>query len=65
MKSVGLPIARGKLVCEYSFHKVGVNLPCAYINAISIGFSKKLAKVKRPKVKTSSIGKECERTSHQ
>ena len=35
------------------------------INAISISFSKKLVKVKRPKVKTSSIGKECKRTSHQ
>ena len=32
---------------------------------ISISFSKKLAKVKCPKVKTSLIGKECERTSHQ
>ena len=39
--------------------------PVAYINAISISFSKKLAKVKRPKVKTSLIGKECKRTSHQ
>ena len=25
---VGLPIARGKLVCEFNFHKVGVNLTC-------------------------------------
>ena len=39
--------------------------PVDYINAISISFSKKLAKVKRPKVKTSLIGKECKRTSHQ
>ena len=61
VKSVGLPIARGKLVCEFNFHKEGV----AYINAISISFSKKVAKVKRPKVKTSLIGKNCERTSHQ
>ena len=58
VKYVGLPIARGKLDCEFNFH---VNL----YNAISISFSKKLAKVKRPKVKTSLIGKECERTSHQ
>ena len=36
--------------------------PDAYINTISINFSKKLAKVKRPKVKTSLIGKECEQT---
>ena len=28
MKSVGLPIARGKLVYEFNFHKEGVNLPC-------------------------------------
>ena len=28
MKSVGLHIARGKLVCEFNFHKEGVNLPC-------------------------------------
>ena len=37
----------------------------AYISAKSISFSKKLVKIKRPKVKTSLIGKECERTSHQ
>ena len=64
VKSVGLPITRGKLVYEFSFHKEGVNLPCLF-NAISISFSKKLAKVKLPKVKTFLIGKECERTSHQ
>ena len=28
VKSVGLPIARGKLVFEFNFHKEGVNLPC-------------------------------------
>ena len=54
MKSVGLPMARGKLVCEFDFH---VNLPCRIYNAISISFSKKLAKVKRPKVKTSLLAK--------
>ena len=28
LKSVGLPIARGKLVNEFNFHKEDVNLPC-------------------------------------
>ena len=56
VKSVGLPIARGKLVCEFNFHKEGVNLHCSLYNAINISFSKKLAKIKRPKVKTSLIG---------
>ena len=28
VKSVGIPIARGKLVGEFNFHKEGVNLPC-------------------------------------
>ena len=28
VKSVGLPIARGKLVCEFNFHKEGVHLSC-------------------------------------
>ena len=65
VKSVGLPKARGKLVYEFNFHKEGVNLPFRLYNAISISFSKKLAKVERPKVKMSLIGKECERTSHQ
>ena len=60
-----LPIARGKLVCEFDFHKEASICPAADINATSISFSKKLVKVKRPKAKTSLIGKECERTSHQ
>ena len=66
VKSVGLPIARGKLVFTILvFTKKASICPDAYINSISISFSKKLAKLKRPKVKTSLIGKECERTSHQ
>ena len=28
VNSVGLPIARGKLVCEFNLHKEGDNLPC-------------------------------------
>ena len=44
------------------FTKKASICPVAYINALSIGFSKKLAKIKRPKVKMSLIGKECERT---
>ena len=28
VKSVGLPIARGKLVYEFNIHKEGLNLPC-------------------------------------
>ena len=28
VKSVGLPIARGKLIFEFNFHKEGVNLLC-------------------------------------
>ena len=27
-KSIGLPLARGKLICKFNFHKEGVNLPC-------------------------------------
>ena len=54
-----------RLIARSPFTKKASICPAAYINAISISFSKKLAKVKRPKVKTSLIGKECERTSHQ
>ena len=52
------------LWATYSAKKASI-CPAAYINAISISFSKKLAIVQRPKIKTSLIGKECERTSHQ
>ena len=31
LKSVGLPVARGKLVYEFNFHKEGVNLPCRLV----------------------------------
>ena len=59
VKSVGLPIARCKLFCEFN----SSICPAAYINVISISFSKKTGeRKKRPKVKTSLIGKECERT---
>ena len=54
---VGLPIARGKLVCEFNFH----NLPCCLYKQSTVSISvvcKKLT-VKLSQVKTSLIGKEC------
>ena len=32
MKSVGLHIARGKLICEFNFHKKASICPAAYTN---------------------------------
>ena len=66
VKSVGLPKKReASSFANLIFTKKAPICPVTYINAISISFSEKLAKVKRPKVKTSLIGKQCERTSHQ
>ena len=46
MKSVGLPIARGKLVCEFNFHKEGINLPCRLYKRNKYQLFKKAGEIK-------------------
>ena len=52
-ESVGLPLERGKLVCEFNFHKVDVNLHCRLYTQLTVGIivvRKKLT-IKRTQVK--------------
>ena len=35
-ESVGLRLERGKLVCEFNFHKVDVNMPCRLYKQLTV-----------------------------
>ena len=52
-ESVGIPIARDKLVCEFNYCKVGVNLPSQLYKQLTVSKAvvREILTVKRPQVK--------------